>query len=185
MTVQAYWDLLLDTIFPAQPRFTEPELRAAMAIAAHYDLDPVLKEIYVARYQNRLLTMVGIGGWVRAALRTGELGGIGPEEYSYTEDGFLESCVCPVWRKGCEHPFAFRVRFAEWMMPSSPTWKTHPEHMLRMKSMKLGLRFGFGLSGLDMEEPGEIINGADTGLTPGAAPSVGGPPVPPPTQEGA
>lgn len=143
-----------------EPPLTNEEIAAALVVCHRYELDPFLREVHVTRSRGRLLTMVGLDGWLKVAKRETVDGktvydGMGKPEFTFSEDGELESCSVTVYRKDQSNPVTGICFMSEWKK-DSPTWNAQPRHMLMVKAIKLALRLAFNISGFDLEEPEEV-----------------------------
>lgn len=147
---------LTATVFPSPIPLTNEDLTVALAICDRYGLDPFLREVFCSRTaKDRLLIMVSVDGFFAKARDTGQYNGMAPLEWTYKDDGTVDSCTCTVYRKDEEHPMRFTAFIDEWYK-NSPNWNSQRRHMLSVKAMKGALRFGFGLRGLDLEDPDEV-----------------------------
>lgn len=149
-----FFQCLRDTYFKADPPMTNEEMAAACAVCEKYDLDPFLREMHATRAKGRLLVMVGIDGWIRVAKRSGQFDGMEFEEV-VGDDQKLHGVTCKVYRKDESHPTVVTAYMGEYKRDTEP-WKQFPSRMLRHKAAKEALRYAFGISGIDDEEPDEV-----------------------------
>ena len=133
------------------------EIAAGLIVCSKYDLDPFTQEIHVTRYQGRLLVMVGIDGWLKIAQRNPSFDGMEFEEH-FDQEGAIESIKATIHRKDQDHPTIVTAYMEEYRR-KTPAWETMPIRMLRHKAAKEALRYAFGISGIDDEEPEEIQAG--------------------------
>jgi hypothetical protein len=141
-------DSLTTTYFKG---LSQGELVAALTVCQTYDLNPFLREIHCTKSGDRLLSMVGIDGWIKIAKRTGLFNGFDDPVFVFDDEGKPFSCTVKVHKKDEEHPTGITVYFREWVK-NTPVWNTQPCHMLYVKAVKLALRMAFGISGLDVED---------------------------------
>lgn len=150
----AFQKTLTETAFKADPPLSVPEFAAACVICNKYDLDPICKEIHVTRSRGRLLTMVGIDGWLKIAQRSGQLDGIEFEE-QFTDDGEIHAVKCSVFRKDQSRPTVYTAYRKEYDKQNE-VWKSYTIRMLRHKAAKEALRYAFAITGIDHEEVDEL-----------------------------
>ena len=131
------------------------ELMAACSVCKKYGLDPFLREVHATRAGGRLLIMVGLDGWIRQCQNSPQYDGMDPPSYEYDESGKLVSCTTTIYRKDQSHPTSYTAFLSEWKK-NSPPWQAQERHMLFVKSLKNCIRLGFGISGLDNEDPADF-----------------------------
>lgn len=87
----------------------DPRSAAAVAVAKHYDLDPLLKHVIVIPNAGVYITRDGL---LHVAHRSGQLDGIVVDvPPMLTDDGTEWVCQVTVWRKDMSHGFTFPGRY--------------------------------------------------------------------------
>lgn len=136
-------------------------------------LSPFSKEIYLVEYKGRYSTIVGINGFRRLAVDTGEYAGCDDAKYDLKSDGSFKtaadlsienktptSCTVTVYRivQGVRVAYTHTALFKEFST-GQQKWATMPFQMLEKVAEAFALRKGFSdrLTGLSTpEEMGAI-----------------------------
>jgi phage recombination protein Bet len=130
-----------------------------MYMAKTYGLDPLLKQIWAIKRNERdpALIMVGRDGMLAIAHRSGKFDGM-QSSIEYEDDGKTPKIArCEVWRKDMSHSFKTEILFAEYNTGHA-VWKSHPSAMGIKVAESVTLRKAFSVSGV--YDPDEINTGA-------------------------
>jgi phage recombination protein Bet len=168
------------TLTPIQPKYsndellllrhviakdcTEPEFKLMMYMAKTYGLDPLVKQIWAIKRNERdaALIMVGRDGMLAIAHRSGQFDGMNSGvNYVKDKEGkeIPVTAWCEIWRKDMAHSFKTEVRFDEYVQPIPKSgykglWQTKPSVMLIKVAESVCLRKAFSVSGV--YDPDEI-----------------------------
>lgn len=130
-----------------QPPLTDQEMFAGISMIARFELDPISKEVYVTRdSKGRLLTIVGIDGWVKILDRTEHYDGF-EQEIHATDDGEIDWVETKIFSTKRRHPSVYRAFMSEYMRLGGFVAKTIPSHMLRLFSLRHAARLFTPLGG--------------------------------------
>ena len=144
-----------------QPDLTDQEMFTGMSMIARFDLDPIAKEVYVARdSKGRLLTIVGIDGWIKAVHRTDHFDGFEQEE-GYDDKGKLIWIETRIYSKKWSRPAVYRARAEEYAKLGGIVAKQIPVHMLKLFSFRHAARFFTALGGVSTQEEAEWRQSSD------------------------
>lgn len=119
-------------------------------------LNPLQKEIYFARDATKngaIQALTGIDGWSRICNRHEQYDGVTFRE-KMGKNGILIWIEASIHRKDRSHPTSVKEYMHE-CRPATPTggWLTHPNRVLRHRSIGQATRLAFELSGLmDQDE---------------------------------
>ena len=137
---------------------TEPEFRLMMYMASVYELDPLLKEIWAIKRNDKdpAVIMVGRDGMLSIAHRSGHFDGMqSGVKYEKDKDGkdHPTTAWCTIWRNDMTHPFETEVRFEEYVQPIPKSgylglWQTKPSVMILKCAESVCLRKAFRVSGV-------------------------------------
>lgn len=160
-------NLLTKTCFKTKEQITQEQLEALIIICNHYNLDPLLKQIYAYPDKGAIVPVVGIDGWIRIVNSQPMFDGF---EFKHSEEMIKWSGAkieCPVWvectiyHKDRTHATTRRAYLKESykaIYDGSP-WNSHTISMLENKAYIKCARFAFGLSGIyDEDDALQIIN---------------------------
>jgi len=147
---------------------TEPEFKMMMYMAKTYGLDPLLKQIWAIKRNERdpALIMVGRDGMLAIAHRSKQFDGM-TSGVNYVKDKegkeIPVTAWCEIWRKDMAHSFKTEVRFDEYVQPIPKSgykglWQTKPSVMLIKVAESVCLRKAFSVSGV--YDPDEIMERA-------------------------
>jgi phage recombination protein Bet len=135
---------------------TEPEFRLLMYMARTYGLDPLTKQIWAVKRNDRdpALIFAGRDGFLALAHRSGHFDGMqSGVTYETDEKGVKKpvSAWCKIWRNDMTHPFETEVPFGEYNTGFS-VWKTHPSAMILKVAESVCLRKAFSIHGVYCED---------------------------------
>jgi phage recombination protein Bet len=143
---------------------SEPEFRQMMYVAVAYGLNPLLKQIWIIKRNERdpAIIIVGRDGMLTIAHRSGQFDGIRSwVEYAPEDTARKKPIVghCEIWRKDMTHSFKTEVLFSEYEQPIPKNgylglWQTKPSVMLIKVAESVCLRKAFSVSGV--YDPDEI-----------------------------
>jgi hypothetical protein len=97
------------------------------------------KEVYVARQKGRLMTIVGIDGWIKILNRTEGYDGFDWEVH-FDENGKLEWVDVTIFSKIRRHPVTYRGYWSEYVKMGGFVAGQMPSHMLRLFSLRHAAR---------------------------------------------
>ncbi len=126
-----------------------------------YKLDPLMKQIYLVKYNGKVSIITGIDGYRLIAERTSKYMPGRETAYTYDKNGNLFSATSYVKKRasdGSWHECAATAIFSEYKA-SGPVWVSKPHVMIAKCSEALALRRAFpaDLSGLYTEEEMEQV----------------------------
>jgi len=137
---------------------TEPEFKLMMYMAAQYGLDPLLKQIWGVKRNEKSAAIIFVGrdGMLAIAHRSGKFDGMNSGvTYATDKDGKEHPVTawCEIWRKDMTHSFKTEVRFDEYVQPVPISgyqglWQTKPSVMIIKVAESVCLRKAFSVSGL-------------------------------------
>jgi hypothetical protein len=142
---------------------SDHELFQGMSLIARFELDPITREIYVTRDgKGRLLTIVGIDGWIKILDRTPHYDGF-DQELEFSEDGkTLIAVETTIFSKERSRPAKYKAYANEYARVSGMVAKSMPWHMLRLFSLRHAARLFTPLGGnVVTEEEAEFIKKQD------------------------
>jgi len=130
---------------------TEPEFKLLMYLARTYGLDPLAKQIWAVKRNDRdpALIFAGRDGLLAIAHRSGKFDGMqsGVDYEGEGKDRKPKSAWCEIWRKDMSHSFKAEVPFSEYNTGYS-VWKSNPSAMIIKVAEAVCLRKAFVISGL-------------------------------------
>lgn len=138
---------------------TNEEFIAGVIVANTYQLNPILKEMYIFPAKGGgVMPIVSIDGWISLVLRQPSYDG---HTFEVEEDpdakGGLSAVTCKIYVKGRQHPCCVTEYMAECYQDNKEPWKKWPRRMLQHKAFIQCARYSFGFSGLyDPDEAGRI-----------------------------
>jgi phage recombination protein Bet len=126
---------------------TEPEFRLFMYIAQRYNLDPLVKQIWLIKYGTAAAAIfTSRDGFLSIAHRSGHFDGM--ETLAVRNDKEqVVGAVCRVWRNDMTHPFSVEVSRSEYDT-NKGNWSKMPETMIKKVAESQCLRRAFDISGL-------------------------------------
>ena len=150
------------------------ELSMFLNIAAKYELDPFLREIWFANMGNRNTIMTGRDGYLKIANRDPNFDGMKSDvihandrflkdgddikhAYNMQNRGAIVGAYAIVYRKDRTHPTFCYAPFSEYNKGGRGVWGQYPSAMIIKVAETMALKRAFSISGLVTEE--EIGNG--------------------------
>lgn len=129
------------------PDATNTEFELLMYMAGKFDLDPLLKEIWLVKFGNSPAQIyAGRDGYLKIAHRSGHFDGM-ETKVNYGDNGSIESATCIVYRNDMKHPFVANVLFKEYTTGKN-LWATKPAVMIGKVAESVALRKAFHVAGL-------------------------------------
>jgi phage recombination protein Bet len=152
-------DLIKNTV---AKNATDEELQLFMHVANKYELDPLNKEIWFIKYNDKAIPSMFTSrdGYLKIAHRSGVFDGMN----SYTiddEHGNPIKGVCEVYRKDMRHSFKAEVKVSEYKQ-NSPTWSKFTSAMIIKVAEVFALKRAFSISGLVTQEEITVIEPIET-----------------------
>lgn len=142
---------------------TPAETQAALIICNTYDLNPMLREIFVFRSKGKLLVYVPLDGWATIINRQANFDGMEFEEH-FDDKGAIYSVTCTMYRKDRSRPTRITEYWHECKRDTEP-WKNMPIRMTRNRSMIQCARLAFSISGIVDEDEAATIEGFPSAST--------------------
>lgn len=141
---------------------TNEEFIAGVIVANTYQLNPILKEMYIFPAKGGgVMPIVSIDGWISLVNRQPTYDG---HTFEVQEDpdskGGLASVTCKIYVKGRQHPCVVTEFMAECYQDNKEPWKKWPRRMLQHKAFIQCARYAFGFSGLYDPDEGDRIQQA-------------------------
>lgn len=131
--------------------FSQDEVLHGLLVAREYGLNPLTKQIHLARIRGRVQPVVGVDGWIAIANRNSSYKGITYEEHN-DEKGEIKAVSATVTVKGRE-PMTVTERLSE-NRGNTDQWKQRPARMLRHRATIQALRYALGITGI--MDPDEV-----------------------------
>ena len=129
------------------PPLSNQELTNGLALIARYELDPFAREIYVTRdKRGRLITIIGIDGWIRILDRTDHYDGF-EQLFGYDQSGNVDWVETRIYSKHRRHPAVYRAFAREYKKLGGYVADLIPDHMLRLFSLRHAARLFVPLGG--------------------------------------
>jgi phage recombination protein Bet len=153
------------TVFPKEG--TQAQFYAFLLTAKQYGLNPLTKEIHAVISKGKVVSIVGIDGWLKLMNAHPMMDGM--EVAEIDKDGRVYQATCRVYRKDRQHATEVTERYAECRRDTEP-WKQYPARMLRHKAVMQAARYAFGFAGIvDPDEADDILrNPGEKDITPTA-----------------
>jgi RecT family len=179
-----FQQVLKATVLP--PKASVEEFAAFVMTAHHYNLNPLLREIYAyPKPGGGLQVIVSVDGWANLINSHPMCDGFDFEDH-LDDKGELVSVTCRMYRKDRSHPVTATEYMVECYQPNSSVWQKWKRRMLRHKSLIQCARYTYGFSGIvDQDEAERYIPAARSEVAPPPAPlpsaplGVPAPPEPP------
>jgi phage recombination protein Bet len=145
MDAKAFHDTLRATVVP--PNTSNEDFAAFLLVAAHYNLNPITKEIFAfPKRGGGIQPIVSVDGWANLINSHPECDGI--EFADHMDDkGGLISITCKIYRKDRAHACT-ATEYMDECRRDTDVWKKWPRRMLRHKSLIQAARYAFGFSGI-------------------------------------
>ena len=154
----------------------DSELKMFLNIAAKYELDPFLREIWFANMGNRNTIMTGRDGYLKIANRDPNFDGMKSDvvhagdkfmkdgddvkhAYNMQNRGPIVGAYAIVYRKDRKHPTYCFAPFNEYNKGVN-VWRQYPSAMIVKVAETMALKRAFSISGLVTEEEigdGEVV----------------------------
>lgn len=134
----------------------QAEFDLLIYLATKYGLDPLTKEIWCIKYNERdeAKIFTSRDGYLKIAHASGVLDGM----KSYTvddEQGKPVKAICKVYRRDMQHPFEAEIKVSEYRQ-NNGTWNKYTSAMAIKVAEVFALKRAFHISGLvTVEEMGE------------------------------
>lgn len=147
------------TVGKDEAELTQSEMFVGIGIVAKYGLDPIAREIYVTRNKGKMMTIIGIDGWVKILDRTEHYDGY---EIALHEDdkGVIDYVDATIHSKTRTYPSTYRAFRSEYSKLSGFMWSKIPTHMLRLFAIRHAARLFVPLGGTVMlQEEADFITG--------------------------
>jgi phage recombination protein Bet len=130
------------------PDATNTEFELLMYIANKYDLDPLLKEIWLVKFGNSPAQIyAGRDGYLKIAHRSGHFDGMETKVNMSADGTKIESATCTIWRNDMQHTISSHVLFNEYSTGKN-LWATKPAVMIGKVAESVALRKAFSVAGL-------------------------------------
>ncbi|MBR1487194.1 MAG: recombinase RecT [Synergistaceae bacterium] len=159
------------------------ELKMFLSIAAKYELDPFLHEIWFANMGNRNVIMTGRDGYLKIANRNPNFDGITGDvvhagdkfvkegdnvkhAYNIQNRGPIVGAYAIVHRTDRSHPVFVYAPFNEYNKGGRGVWGQYPSAMILKVAESMALKRAFSISGLVTEE--ELGGGNESRENPAA-----------------
>jgi hypothetical protein len=155
-----------------QPPLTDVEMFQGLSLIAHYELDPMAREIYVTRdKQGRLLTIVSIDGWIKVLDRTDHYDGH-EQKWHHTAEGEVDWIETMIFSKKRSHPTTYRALMKEYAAVAGYVYSKMPTHMLRLFSLRHAARQFTPLGGnvVTEDEAGIMLSASESEIDTDATP---------------
>jgi len=162
------------TAFQSDKEISNEQMMSLLIVADQYSLNPFTKEIYAYpdRYKG-IVPIVSVDGWVRIINEHPQMDGI---EFAAFKDeaGKVVEMTCSIWRKDRSRPISITEYMEECFRANAGPWQTHPNRMLRHKTLIQCARVAFGFAGIYDEDEAQRILAAQAdaqpvNVTPGAS----------------
>lgn len=135
------------------------EFIAGVIVANTYQLNPLLKELYVFPGKGGgVVPIVPLDGWVSLVNRQPDYDGhTFEQEDDESQPGGIGSITCKIYIKGRSHPCEATEYMRECYQGNKEPWKNWPIRMLRHKAYIQCARLAFGFSGLYSQDEADRI----------------------------
>lgn len=160
-------DTIKATCFYSKDGVSNEQLMALLVVADQYGLNPFTKELYAFPDPQRggIVPIVSVDGWNRILNEQKTYAGAtfnyGPASEVTSHKGAPQWIEVTIHRSDREHQTTIREYMSECWRDTGP-WKSHPQRMLRHKSLIQAARVAFGFAGIyDEDEGRRIIDGGD------------------------
>ena len=152
---------------------TEAEFVSCCLVALEHGLNPLTKEIYFMRDKHgRIQAIVSVDGWVKKCNEHPQFDGM---EFTDERDdkGNIVSMTVAIYRKDRTRP----IRITEYMKEciqvrdKNGPWQSHPNRMLRNRTLCQGARIAFGFAGIMEPDEFHQWQGQTIDITPASEPA--------------
>jgi phage recombination protein Bet len=147
---------------------SEPEFVACCLVAQQHGLNPLTKEIYFMRDKHgNIQAIVGVDGWIKKCNEHPQFDGIEFEDIP-GEDGKLSAIKCRIFRKDRTRTTETTEYMVECLQKRDKVgpWQTHPNRMLRHRSLIQCSRIAFGFAGIMDRDEFDQWQQTDAGTAP-------------------
>lgn len=149
------------TTSKGEAELTNEEMFIGISIVAKYHLDPVAREIYVTKSKGKLMTVIGIDGWIKILDRTPHYNGYEMEIHE-DETGKVDYVTAIIHSKDRKYPAKYRAYAREYSSVSGFMAGKIPIHMLRIFALRHAARLFVPLGGTVMtDEEARVIEAGD------------------------
>lgn len=139
---------------------TNEQMAALLVVADQYGLNPFTREIFAFPDKGGIVPVVGVDGWSRIINDHPQSDGFefieSPETVEHSGKKVATWMEVVIHRKDRAHPIKVREHFDE-VKRDTPPWKSHPNRMLRHKTLIQGARVAYGFAGIYDEDEAERI----------------------------
>lgn len=119
---------------------TDAEMFKGLSLIARYELDPIAKDVYVTRTKDgKLLTIIGIDGWIKVLDRTDHYDGFEWEDET-DANGKVIAVNVKIYSTKRTRPTTYRGLMSEYQRVGGMVAKDMPVHMLRLFSLRHAAR---------------------------------------------
>ena len=139
------------TTSKGEPDLTQAEMFIGIGIVAKYGLDPIAREIYVTKNKGKMMTVIGIDGWIKILDRTDHYDGFDVDIHE-DEGGRVDYVDVAIHSKVRSHPATYRAFANEYSKISGFMAGKIPTHMLRIFALRHAARLFVPLGGTVMTE---------------------------------
>lgn len=129
---------------------TEAEFVTCCLVAKEHKLNPLTKEIYFMRDKHgNMQAIVSVDGWIKKCNEHPQFDGL-EVTAEHDEDGNPVSMTVAIYRKDRSRPTKITEYMSECVQvrKSDGPWQTHPNRMLRNRTICQGARVAFGFAGI-------------------------------------
>lgn len=146
------------------PPLTDAEMFKGLSLIARYELDPIAKEVYVTRDgKGRLLTIIGIDGWIKVLNRTEHYDGFEWDD-EVNEKQEVVAVNVRIYSKERSRPTTYRGLMREYQRVGGLVARDMPVHMLRLFSLRHAARLFTPIGGdVLTEEEARYMQSHDAG----------------------
>lgn len=162
------------------PTATETELKTFLYLCQEYNLDPLKKEIYFIKYNNKATILTSRDGYLKIANLNKQFDGIESDvvyvgdTLTKRDDGSihitygdahmafdkskLSGAYCNVFRKDRKKATAVFVSLRDYFKKGAPIWEQYVNAMILKVAESMALKRAFAISGLVTREEVEGSN---------------------------
>jgi hypothetical protein len=128
------------TTSKGQSPLTDAEMFKGLSLIARYELDPIARDVYVTRSKDgRLLTIIGIDGWIKVLDRTEHYDGFEWDDET-DANGKVIAVNVRIYSTKRSRPTTYRGLMSEYQRVGGVVAKDMPVHMLRLFSLRHAAR---------------------------------------------
>jgi phage recombination protein Bet len=134
----------------------DPELVSCLLVAREHGMNPLTREIYFMREKNGTIqAIIGVDGWIRKINEHPQFDGMTWDKPIMDKNGVALEMTCHIHRKDRSHPISVTEYMSECRQKRNKPgpWDTHPNRMLRNRTICQAARLAFGFAGvMDRDE---------------------------------